>query len=235
LNYSEWKVEWWQSQPNLVAVLEQIRNIVAKHKQIEIVMCLGERIDKVKEQIAKLGGGVTKDSLLVASAYCFILARANAAKGTNSLALLFTHRALDFYLQYQCVIKRLLIVGSGYVNSIPSQDMITLINSYNRLVMTEPLMGQQSRTRFINDLNGKRNKLIHTHSMYGLVADPMSDCVERAHQEIEAMDASNPTWKQVVRDLNPYLIVPETLLFDLEDSFDSYLTRVEFRELELVQ
>lgn len=238
VDYSKWVDDWWQCRPNLETILDElIINVSGKHKRIDSVMRLSDRLASIKGQIAKLKAGVTKESLLVASAYCFILARAKAAIGHNSLALLFTHRSLDFYLQYQCLDKQLLkSSGFGrldYVNSIQDKDMVTVSNSYLRLTIKEPLMAQDSRLNFLKMLNGKRNKLIQAHGMYGLVNEDVStNCVEKAREEIESMDASNPAWKRIVKDLNPYLIISETLLFDIEDSFDSYLVRVKLGELE---
>lgn len=226
----DWIYPWWKNLPNAISGISKLSTRINAHPFPDaIVSPLKSKLGKILDYLNSINKSLTSDLLMI-SALCFCAARMNQKRSNFDLSIIFQHRALDFYLQYYCVSEKILTktVKSElvYTTADLKDEKITIINSHNALISRGVIIASHEHTHFITRLNNTRNMLIQTHSVYNVSESDSAGFLEKLQSYIQMMDGSSTNWKNTVKDLNFYLMLPANSIFDIEDSFDSNVVKI---------
>jgi len=230
---SHWKGAWWKTPPNsIIANLKSLHTRIIKHPfPTALVQPIKVKIEAILGHLNSINQSLQNDWLMI-SALFFNAARINQLLGNYNLSLLLQHRCLDFYLQYFCISQQLIARNSNdeifYTSKAGAlkDTKITVINSLTAIQNNSLLATNSARDYFISRLNNTRNSLLHTHNVYSIKQEESNIFLNDLQTHILSIDGSPAKWKSNLSELNLYLNIPITSIFDIEDSFDTYIVKI---------
>ncbi len=189
---------------------------------------------KVRKVVSECGSLPPDQSMYQFAAFLMGLSRQLINEKLFSLVILTTHHALDLFLQSVAYSEGFLTYtrdGLRYrTSAVPPTRKVHLMSTEFVLLKESRLTPNEWRLAFLKWLNNTRNASLYTHSVYSCSQHEAESALSGARKLANRLEGHEKLWR-ISYDFFPELDLANSLLFDTEPAFFTYVDELETAEL----
>jgi hypothetical protein len=161
---------WWQFEPDAKANLDSELTALKQHaEKCNELYDLLDMVSGISHQVAALRNSRIDRALDAAAILCFMSGEVASQLRHPSTAVVYFHRALDFFLQSRCSENGLVKeTGRGLEFTFETrEERVGVASCYKALIDNHVYLSRKSLAQTIRACNDIRNNSVFTHSLFG--------------------------------------------------------------------